>query len=142
MTVHCVPLPICGAQGAGCVATSLGPDAAEPTNSSTALAAPQQAVMPWQREGNRVIIRHWLDGSSFNKEAAAVSAAAEAVGKADPEAPEGISQVEQPLLAAEQQPDLPDKAQPSPAGQGECLAGHSACLQKGPGTPCLQGPSC
>lgn len=92
-----------------------------------------EAKLVWHTDHSRVLIRHWADGSSFNKEAAAMAAAAAAVapdGAKDTQcggAPRASQHsvaggVEQCDAAAEQHQDLPDKAHSSPQAQGEAQA--------------------
>lgn len=90
-------------------------DSAAAAASAEAQVQELQAAASWYRGHNRVLVTNWQDGSSFSKEAAAMAAAAAASQPVSShEAPS-----QQDSSAAEQQADLPDKAQASPAGQGE-----------------------
>lgn len=130
-----------------CDSTALG-EAAAGSQQQQVQQQQQPASLPWHCDSSRVLVRHWSDGSSFNKEAAAVAAAsASAAAAVDAEAAvareasagsqvlgthaeEGHGQLGvDETAAAEQQPDAPDKStQSTPAGPGGCGRGVGDCL--------------
>lgn len=126
--VGCVPLQD-AAHGTG--QHSPHAQASADTLAMVAVPAQQQAGLPWHGDGGRALIRNWPDGSTFSKEAAAIATATAAAATAAAAAAEASSSTSpedhcsQPedfaTPASEQQPDLPNKAQVSPAAQGEQL---------------------
>jgi hypothetical protein len=88
--------------------------------------------MPWFGI-RRVLVRHWQDGSTFSKEAAAMATASAATAAAAVQEDHADQQDQCPV--PEQQADLPGKAQPTSAGQGECLLEVRQCIMR---SMCLQ----
>lgn len=118
------------------------------TNSAAAAPAhlqELQAAAPWHRGHNRVLVTNWQDGSSFSREAAAMAATAAAAAAASQQVEEHEAPSQQGSYAAGQQADLPDKAQVSPAGQGEWQKRLEpwtcAACGRTPAAFCLQMPA-